>query len=72
MTEKDKIWLDANDVLLIDEAVARLFSAINPKNIHLNVAQAEALRTLADKAERYRQRDYFLAVLDKVIKGSKA
>ena len=72
MTEKDKIWLDADDVLLIDEAVAYLHSKVNPKCTYLNLAQAKALRVLADKAQRYRNGKNFVDALDKIIKESKA
>lgn len=69
--EKDKIWFDASDVLLIDEAVAYMYSKLGPRGWNVNYGQALALRKLADKAQRYRNGQKFIDALEKIIKEGK-
>ena len=71
LTEKDKIWFDASDVLLIDEVLAYMYNKLGPRGWEVNYGQALALRKLADKAQRYRNGKNFVDAIDKIIKESK-
>lgn len=64
----DVIHFNATDVIHLDNAINHLFSVVRIRDVRLTIEEVMALRTLEDKASRYRQKGVLFDLLNECCK----